>query len=87
MAMNIVQPSPAAGASADTVPCDYNFAADFLKRNLDAGRAGKFAHIDQRQAWTYGDLAARVERFGHVLCSLGIRYEERILLGLLDTID
>jgi benzoate-CoA ligase family protein len=87
MAMNTVQPSPAAGVSADAIPRDYNFAADILKRNLDAGRAGKLAYIDQRQGWTYGDLAERAERFGHVLRSLGIRREERILLCLLDTID
>ncbi len=71
--MNTVQPSPAAGVSADAIPRDYNFAADILKRNLDAGRAGKLAYIDQRQGWTYGDLAERAERFGHVLRSLGIR--------------
>ncbi|MGP0095168.1 MAG: benzoate-CoA ligase family protein [Xanthobacteraceae bacterium] len=87
--MNTVQPSlisRAPGAS-DAIPSDYNFAADILKRNLDAGRRGKLAYIDRRQGWTYGDLADRVERFGHVLRSLGLRREERVLLCLLDTID
>jgi benzoate-CoA ligase len=84
--MNIVQPGAAAGISADASLRDYNFAADILKRNLDAGRAGKLAYIDQRRGWTYGELAERAERFGHVLRSLGIRREERILLCLLDTI-
>src|SRR5271170_6042794 len=87
MAMNIVQPGAASGLSADASLRDYNFAADILKRNLDAGRAGKLAYIDQRRGWTYGELAERAERFGHVLRSLGIRREERILLCLLDTID
>src|SRR5271170_3554621 len=86
-AMNVVQPNPAAGAAADAVPRDYNFAANILARNLDAGRAGKLAYIDHRQGWTYGDLAERVERFGHVLRSLGLRCEERVLLCLLDSID
>src|SRR5271154_7625554 len=85
--MNIVQPKPAAGVAAHTLPRDYIFAADILKRNLDAGRAGKLAYIDQRQGWTYGELAERVERFGHVLRSLGIPREERILICLLDSID
>jgi benzoate-CoA ligase family protein len=84
---NIVQPNLTAGAPAEAVPRDYNFAADILKRNLDAGRAGKLAYIDQRQVWTYGELAERVERFGHVLRALGIRREERVLLCLLDGID
>ena len=74
-------------AAIEAIPRDYNFAADVLKRNLDAGRAGKAAYIDERGSWTYAQLADRVERFGHVLRSLGLRREERILLCLLDTID
>jgi benzoate-CoA ligase len=85
--MKVAQPNLAPGAAADAIPRDYNFAADILKRNLDAGRAGKLAYIDQRRGWTYGDLAERVDRFGHVLRSLGIHREERALLCLLDTID
>jgi len=86
--MNIAQPKPLPRApAADTIPRDYNFAADILKRNLDAGRAGKLAYIDGRQGWTYGDLATRVDSFGHALRSLGIRREERILICVLDGID
>ena len=70
-----------------TIPRDYNFAADILKRNLDAGRGNKLAYIDPRGKYTYAELADRVERFGHVLRTLGIRREERILICLLDTID
>src|SRR5579883_1143742 len=77
----------AASHMASAIPRDYNFAADILKRNFDAGRANKIAYVDHRGKYTYGDLAARVERFGHVLRSLGIRREERILICLLDTID
>jgi benzoate-CoA ligase len=78
--MSIAPPSP-------NIPRDYNFAADILKRNLDAGRGEKAAFIDHRGTYTYADLAERVERFGHVLRSLHIRREERILMCLLDTID
>jgi len=87
--MNVAQPSPTLyrALTLDAIPRDYNFAADILKRNLDAGRANKLAYIDHRQGWTYGALAERVERFGHVLRSLGIRREERVLMCLLDTID
>jgi len=84
--MNIVQPNLPPRAT-EAMPRDYNFAADILKRNLDAGRAGKTAFIDRRQTWTYGELAARVDRFGAVLRSLGIRREERILICLVDDID
>jgi benzoate-CoA ligase family protein len=74
-------------STASAIPRDYNFAADILKRNLDAGRGGKAAFIDHRGACTYAELADRVERFGHVLRALGIRREERILICLTDTVD
>jgi benzoate-CoA ligase family protein len=85
--MNIAQPSLAPRASADTIPRDYNFAADILKRNLDAGRARKIAFIDHSGRYSYGELAERVQRFAHALATLGIRQEERILICLSDTID
>ena len=83
--MNLVQSSEL--PSAATVPRDYNFAADILARNLDAGRANKIAFIDHCGKYSYADLADRVERFGHVLRTLGLRGEERILICLSDTID
>ena len=74
-------------APADTIPRDYNFATDILSRNLDAGRGGKVAYIDDRGGTTYAALAERVERFGHVLRTLSVRSEERVLICLTDTID
>ena len=74
-------------APVDAVPRDYNFAADILKRNLDAGRGEKIAYIDHRGSHSYAALAARVERFGHVLRALDVRREERVLMCLTDTID
>src|SRR5258708_22708930 len=65
----------------------YNFADDIWRRTLDAGRASKPAFTDPRGSWTYGELAERVLRFGHMLRNLGIAPEDRILLCLTDTID
>jgi len=73
--------------TASAIPRDYNFAADILKRNLDAGRGEKIAFIDPRGNYTYADLARRVDRFAHALRSLGVRREERVLMCLLDSID
>ncbi len=78
---------PSVAEPLGAVPRDYNFAADVLKLNLDAGRAKKPAYIDSRGAWTYGQLADRVARFSAALRGLGIRREERVLLALTDTID
>jgi benzoate-CoA ligase family protein len=74
-------------ASIDAVPRDYNFAADILKRNLDAGRGEKAAYIDHRGSLSYAALAARADCFGRVLHARGIQRDERILLCLLDTVD
>ncbi|MBI1205394.1 MAG: benzoate-CoA ligase family protein [Rhodopseudomonas sp.] len=65
----------------------YNFAADVLQRNLDAGRAGKPAYIDARGVTTYGQLADRVARFAAALRGLGVHREERVLIALTDTVD
>src|SRR5260370_794865 len=72
---------------AAVIPRVYNFAEDILHRTIDAGRAGTSAFIDPRGSWTYGELAERVLRFGHMLRNLGIAPEDRILLCLTDTID
>ena len=69
------------------IPRDYNFAADILSRNLQAGRANKPVFIDSRGSWTYGQLAERVDRFGAALRARGIRREERVFLCMLDGID
>src|SRR5262245_65525729 len=74
-------------AAIDAIPRVYNFAADILERNLKAGRGKKPVYIDPRGRWTYAQLAERVDRFGRVLRSFGIRREERVLLALLDSID
>src|ERR1700730_2314779 len=80
-------PTIDARAAIDAIPRSYNFATDIIGRNLEAGRADKAVYIDPRGSWTYGQLAERVDRFGRVLRSFGVRREERVLLALLDTID
>ncbi len=85
--MAVAELKVAQSVASGTVPRDYNFAADVLQRNLDAGRGGKVAYIDSRGTWTYAQLADRVARFATVLRGLGIRREQRVLLALTDTID
>ena len=74
-------------APAGEVPREYNFAADVLEGNLQAGRAHKPAYVDPRGSWSFAELADRAARFGQALRALGVRREERMLLCLLDTID
>src|SRR6187431_3251254 len=86
-AMAVAVAAAAEAGAVGAIPRDYNFAADVLQKNLDAGRAGKPAWIDVRGTHTYGQLADRVARFGAALRGLGVRREERVLIALLDTID
>jgi benzoate-CoA ligase len=64
----------------------YNAAVDLIERNLPV-RAGKLAFIDDGGEYTYGELGERVDRVAGALLELGIQPEQRIVLGLLDTID
>ena len=69
------------------IPERFNAAHDLLERNLRAGRGPKVAYIDDRGSYTYGELAARVNRFANCLHALGMHMEQRVLLCLLDGID
>ncbi|MCX7149598.1 MAG: AMP-binding protein, partial [Rhodocyclales bacterium] len=70
-----------------SIPRNYNAAYDLIQRNLQAGRTGKIAYIDDHGSYSYGDLAERVNRFGNVLAGIGMEAENRVMLCLLDTID
>ena len=65
----------------------YNAADDLLERNLGAGRAAKVAFVDDDGSYTYGELAARVDRAASALLALGLTPGDRLILGLLDSID
>jgi len=66
-------------------PERFNFAQHLIA--LNAGRGAKTAYIDDAGRLSYGELAARIERFAGALAQLGIRREERVLLLMHDTND
>jgi benzoate-CoA ligase len=69
------------------IPRNFNAAADLIERNLAAGRGGKVAFIDDQGQCTYAELAARANRCGSGLLSLGLEMENRVLIAMVDTID
>ena len=69
------------------IPRQYNAAHDLIERNLQAGRNAKLAFIDDNGAYTYGELAERVNRCANALSGLGLQMEQRIMLCLQDSID
>ena len=71
----------------EDIPRRFNLASWFVDRNVDEGRGGRTALIWPEGATTYGELAALVNRSGHVLRELGVRAEERVLLVLSDSVE
>src|ERR1700677_108296 len=69
------------------IPERFNAAHDLLERNLRAGRGAKIVYIDDRGSYTYGELAARANRFANSLHGVGMHMEQRVLLCLQDGID
>jgi benzoate-CoA ligase family protein len=65
----------------------FNLATWFVDRHLDEGRGDRTALICGDQRVTYEELAALVNRTGHVLRDFGVRQEERVLLALSDGVE
>ena len=64
---------------------EWHNASLIVDRNLEAGRAEKVAIYCGDEQVTYGELARRINRFGHALKELGVKQEDRVLLVLNDT--
>jgi benzoate-CoA ligase family protein len=66
------------------IPQWYN-ASVLVDRNLEAGRTDKVAIYCGDEQVTYGELARRINRFGHALREMRIDREDRVLLMLNDS--
>jgi benzoate-CoA ligase family protein len=76
-------PATSVGAAAAA----HNAAAHFIDRHPREGRGGKIAIIDDAGAYSYDELAERVNRAGNALKDLEIGPGERVMLAMLDGID
>lgn len=63
----------------------FNFAQHLIEVNQ--GRAGKAAYIDDAGTLVYGQLEERLRRVAAGLLAAGIKREERVLLLMLDSND
>jgi benzoate-CoA ligase len=75
---------PAETALAAVPP--YNATVELLNHNLAAGRAEKLAFVDDDGAYTYREVAERVDRCANALREFGLQPSDRVVLGLLDSI-
>jgi benzoate-CoA ligase family protein len=65
----------------------FNLTSWFIDRHLEEGRGSRTALLCDEHAVSYAELAALVNRAGHVLRDLGVRQEERVLLALSDSLE
>ncbi|HEX7466299.1 MAG TPA: benzoate-CoA ligase family protein [Usitatibacter sp.] len=63
----------------------FNFAQHLFE--LNRGRAGSAAYIDDNESMTYGELDERARRMAATLLAMGLRREERVLLLMHDNND
>ena len=85
--MDLCEIDIASSPPALRIPDRFNAAYDLLERNLRAGRAPKIACIDDGGSYSYGELAARVNRFAGSLHGFGMHMEQRVMLCLQDGVD
>ncbi len=71
----------------DTIPRQFNLTSYFLDRNLTEGRGDAVALRVGESDYSYRAVAERTNRIGHVLRSLGVEMEDRVLLALNDSVD
>lgn len=68
-------------------PERFNLAEYFLDHRLDEGLGDEVAVIDDRGRVTYRELHALANRVAHALTTSGVRPEDRVLIGLYDSIE
>ncbi len=66
------------------LPERFNMAWYFLDRNVEEGRGEKRCLFWREEAFTYREVQARSNRFGHALRALGVDVEDRVLIALPD---
>jgi benzoate-CoA ligase family protein len=64
---------------------DPRNASEIVDRNIEAGRGANIAYVSSRESLSYEQLQRQVARMGHLLCDLGVEYQERVLLVLDNT--
>lgn len=65
----------------------FNLATHYLDRHVEEGRGGRTALLTPEGPVSYAELAARTNRIGNLLLSVGVQRGDRGLLALSDGVD
>jgi benzoate-CoA ligase family protein len=72
---------------APTFPETFNMARYFLDERVEEGRGGQPAVIDDAGRYSYQEVQALANRVGNALKARGIGPEDRVLIGLADSVE
>jgi benzoate-CoA ligase family protein len=70
-----------------TFPERFNMARYFLDERVEEGRGDRVAIVDDRGSYTYRDVQALANRVGNALRAAGVGPEDRVLIGLHDSVE
>ncbi len=73
--------------SPPTFPDHFNMAHYFLDARIEEGRGDHVAVIDDSGQYTYRQVQAMANQVGNALSALGVGVEDRVLLGLFDSVE
>lgn len=68
-------------------PDEFNMAEYFLDARIAEGRGDHVAVIDDRGRYTYKEVQALANQVGNALTAMGIGVEDRVLIGLSDSVE
>jgi benzoate-CoA ligase family protein len=66
------------------IPDTFNVATAYVDANIEAGRGGQTAFFYREQQVTYQEVFEHVNRTGNAFRNLGVDFEQRVALLLLD---
>lgn len=68
-------------------PDRFNMAHYFLDARIEEGRGDHVAVIDDRGRYSYREVQALANQVGNALSELGVGVEDRVLIGLSDSVE
>ena len=66
-------------------PETFNIADHFLDARVREGRGERIAIVCGERTFSYRDVQALADRFGHALLELGVQPEQRVIVALPDS--
>ncbi|MDB4966074.1 MAG: Benzoate-CoA ligase [Myxococcales bacterium] len=70
-----------------TFPDSFNMAHYFLDARVEEGRGDHVAVIDDHGQYTYRQVQALANQVGNALAAMGVGVEDRVLIGLSDSVE